>query len=150
MPQHLVASMWRYGPRPLTRGGPKRQGNYPEGFDHPVAPNHLDCDGRYIYRSYSAGQNQTKHPQINQNAACVQSKRDCKSSTQGPTTQLSCDSAIGLHLLSIRSSIYVLEAIFIRTSNSILYRQKEFVYNFTLLSHYSFVLKFPASLYLTL
>jgi len=68
----------------------------------------------------------------------------CKSSTQLPTTQLSCDSAIGLHLLrnticaqnyddkqfSIlakgRSAFHlsVLESIFIKTLNPILCRQK--------------------------
>jgi len=30
------------GPRPLTRGGSKWRDNYPEGFDHPVAPNRQD------------------------------------------------------------------------------------------------------------
>jgi len=74
----------------------------------------------------------------------IQPKRDCKSSTQLPTTQLSGDSAIGIHLLrnlicaqnydDKRLSILVqgrspfhlsvLEAIFIKTSNPILCRQK--------------------------
>jgi len=70
-------------------------------------------------------------------------------------SQLSCDSAIGLHLLrnSICAQNYddkqfsilakgrspfhlsVLEAIFIKTLNPILCQQKEFVCNLTLLSH---------------
>jgi len=29
-------------PHPLTRGGPKWRDNFPEGFDHPVAPNRLE------------------------------------------------------------------------------------------------------------
>jgi len=38
----LAVSTWWYGPRPLTRGGPKWRGNYPEGSDHPIASNRLD------------------------------------------------------------------------------------------------------------
>jgi len=43
--QRLAASTWWCGPRPLyPRGGPKRRDNYPEGLDHPVAPNRLESE----------------------------------------------------------------------------------------------------------
>jgi len=36
--QRLAASTWWCGPRPLTKSGPKWRDNYPEGSNHPVAP----------------------------------------------------------------------------------------------------------------
>jgi len=87
-------------------------------------------------------------PKSIRNAACsqtrIQPKRDCKSSIQLPTTQLSYDSAIGLHLLrnpictqnyddkqfcilaKVRSPFHlsIFEAIFIKTLNPILCQQK--------------------------
>jgi len=130
------------------------------------------CDSWYVGRISQRLQDRIKQhsPKTIRNAAAcsqtrMQPKRDCKSSTHVPTTQsLSCDSVIGLHVLRNpicaqnyddkhfhifskgRSSFYlsVLEAVFIKTLNLILCRQKEFIYNLTLLSYKFFVLNFPA------
>jgi len=120
-----------------------------------------NCDSWYVGRTSQRLQDRIKQrvPKSIRNATCsqtrIQPKRDCKSSTQLPTTHLSCDSAIGLHLsrnpicaqnyddkqFSILAKgcspvhLSVLEAIFIKTLNPVLCQQKEFVYNLTLLSN---------------
>jgi len=116
------------------------------------------CDSWYVGCTSQRLQDRIISKSI-RNAICsqtnIQPKRDCKSSTQLPTTQLSCDFANGFHLFrnpigaqnyddkqfSILAKgcspfhLSVLEAIFIKTLNSILCWQKEFVCNLTLLSH---------------
>jgi len=109
------------------------------------------CDSWYVGRIFQTLQERIKQfiLKLIRNPACsqirIQPKRDCKSSIQVPTTQsLSCESAIGLHLIhnpicaqnyndkqfSIlakgRSLFHLsfLEAIFKKTSNPILCRQK--------------------------
>jgi len=64
------------------------------------------CDSRIVGRTFQRLQDRIKQhiPKSIRNAACsqtrIQPKRDCKSSTQVPTTQsLSCNSVIGLHVL---------------------------------------------------
>jgi len=68
------------------------------------------CDSRYVGRISQRLQDRIKQdvPKSIRNSTCsqtrIQPKRDCTSSTQLPTTQLFCDSAIGLHLFAIPSA----------------------------------------------
>ena len=113
------------------------------------------CDSRYVGRTSQRLQDRIKQQVPKSIRSCSSSQkrllpaRRCKSSTQTNTQSLASDSAIGLHLLqnpicaqhyddsrfSIlaqgRSPFHLsaLEATFIKTSNSALYRQKEFVYS---------------------
>ena len=117
------------------------------------------CDSRYVGRTSQRLQDRIKQhvPKSIRSGVSSQKRvlpaRDCKSSSQSAPQDLASDSAIGLHLLqnptcaqhhddsrfSIlakgRSPFHLsaLEATFIKTSNPILCRQKEFVYSLKIL-----------------
>ena len=113
------------------------------------------CDARYVGRTSQRLVDRIKQhvPSTirNKNASTrTQPKRDCKSTK----SVKQCDSAIGLHLLNnkecadsysdknfeiigrARSSFHLgtLEAVYIKTKQPFLCRQKEFVYSLRLLS----------------
>ena len=112
------------------------------------------CDSRYVGRTSQRLQDRIKQHVSKSIRSGISSQkrilpsRDCKSSSQPLTQSLASDSSIGTHLLqnpdcaqhyddmfSIlaigRSPFHLsaLEATFIKTSNPILCRQKEFVYS---------------------